>query len=791
MRYPFLAIAIPFAAGILLSRYQVPSATFCIAILAACAAFFFMIRERRLLIILCTCLFLLGYARGEVSNYFSPDHIVYNLPKAKAVCEGKVITLPVSRTNGKRHSLSFKMKLESVRSEGTAKELKGDVQVFHYGAVGDEVCVGDYVRIRGELVSPRTATNPGELDYKHYLEKDNVFAVLRSYGSSNLRVTGLGGGLGVMIEKLRFEIKRRIARILPYPESELLAALVVGERSGVSYDVKNLFVRTATTHLLAISGLHVSVIVGFFYAFNRFCGVPQKLNATLSIVVLCAYAAVAGGRPPIQRAAIMGGLFFVAILIERERNLINAIAAAFFLIVAANPRAIYEVGFQLSFISITSIVLLTPHLGKFLLGWMKQPSEANFLLKLPVGFLRFTAGLLVSTLAATIGAFPVVSYYFNLFSPVGLLANLIAIPAMLYGLVLGIAALAVSCINVCLGTILGWGAVFLFRLTIYCLDIFSRIPFGAWSIPSPPVWAILLYYATILWLLYVKFRLRPYLKWYAAVAVWIVTGAVLAGGYFKSNLVMTFLDTGRAQALHLKFTANKHWLINSGRGRPADNGRWIVAPFLRKQGVQCLTGIITTDVTDENWGGLQFITKEFPCERFFVHPCWNLSGKRKTLVDFLKEHKTGIVRLGNTNCSCQPQENSLLQVIFDRAERPLAIRLDYGTFKALLIPDGSPALFDDIDLSWRGEKCDLLWLSMHGEWAGKEENEFLRKLRPRFAVVSGSRDRVDKRLKAVLDEIGCTLLDTTTFGAISVCTNGKEVNVTSFTDGLNAHRSLA
>ncbi|MDD5085057.1 MAG: ComEC/Rec2 family competence protein [Candidatus Omnitrophica bacterium] len=786
-------IAIPFAAGILLSRWQAPPVAFWIALFAVCVILLLAARGQRLLFILCVCLFLSGYMRGETSSYFPSNHIVHNFPKAKAVCEGKVITLPVSRTNGRRHSLSFRMRLESVYSESVAKELIGDVQVFHYGASGDEVCVGDYVRIRGELIRPRQATNPGELDYRRYLEKDNVFAVLRSYGSGSLRVTGLGGGLAVAVEKLRFEIKRRIDRILPYPENELLSALVIGERSGVSYDVRNLFMRTATTHLLAISGLHVSVIAGFFYAFNRFFGMPQKLNAALSVAILCAYAAVAGGNPPIQRAAIMSGIFFVGVLIERERNLINAIAVAFFLIIAANPRAIYQVGFQLSFISITSIVLLTPHLEKFFLGRLKPP-EATSLLRIPFVFLRFTVGLIVSTLAATIGAFPVVSYYFNLFSPVGIIANLIAIPAMLYGLVMGITALTVSCVSVCLGTALGWGAVFLFRLTVYCLGVFSRIPFGTWSIPSPPLWIILLYYATILWLLFMKFRARPYLKWCAAAAIWLIAGVTFAAGSFKDDLVMTFLDTGRAQALHLKFGADKHWLINSGRGKPADNGRWIVAPFLRKQGVQRLTGVITTDITAKNCGGLRFVAKEFPCGYFFIHPLWDFSRDRKALIDSLKGSKTDIIRLSSTNYVYCPHENSSFRIMFDRVRRPLAVRLDYGSFRALLIPDGDSSLFSNrpqvpctgyanpVPSTWLDGKCDLIWLPGNGKWMGEEENVFLRKLRPRFAVASGSRDRVDEKLKAILDEIGCILLDTSGFGAISVRTDGKEINISTFKD---------
>jgi ComEC/Rec2-related protein len=229
----------------------------------------------------------------------------------------------------------------------------------------------------------------------------------------------------------------------------VLKALVIGERSGVSPEVREAFTRSGVSHLLAISGLHIGIVASAAFVLFRWLlgffprllmtGGARKGAALLTLVPVCLYALLAGMSPSTQRALVMAVVFLLAFLFEREHDLMNTLALAALAILAVHPPALFSISFQLSFAAVVAIVAGMPR---------PPPSPGGTLRPLAPtrpGESRRAAGLFVMvSVLATAGTLPLVLHYFNTVSFIGVPANLVAVPVIGYGVVLAGLAGAVA-----------------------------------------------------------------------------------------------------------------------------------------------------------------------------------------------------------------------------------------------------------------------------------------------------------------------------------------------------------
>jgi competence protein ComEC len=268
--------------------------------------------------------------------------------------------------------------------------------------------VGDELRLYGELSKPKAVLNPGEFDYGCFLAQKNIHALFQTIGKKSVRVTREGARLlpARILAEMRRSLAALIDKLYGASEAAILKALVLGLRSDVSPEVRDQFVKTGTIHLLAISGMNITMIAGTFYLIFLFFGLRFRPAAFLTALIVVLYVGLAGSGIPIQRAGCGALLVLVAMLAGRPAHLLNSLCFAFFAILVWNSQSLWNIGFQLSFLCVLSLILILPIFTR-LGAWM-----------LP----------LASSLAVLFGTFPVLIYYSNIFSPVSILANIVAIP---------------------------------------------------------------------------------------------------------------------------------------------------------------------------------------------------------------------------------------------------------------------------------------------------------------------------------------------------------------------------
>ena len=236
--------------------------------------------------------------------------------------------------------------------------------------------------------------------------------------------------MGRPVDRIRWLVVGQLLKSLGESEAGLPVAMLTGDRSFLSDRTTNSFRTAGIAHLLAISGLHVSLVGGFAMAlFALLFGKRRAAYLLVPVFLVLAYAALAGFAPPVTRAAIMFSVFVLGRFMGRGSHTLAALALAALVMIAWEPALITSLSFQLSFAAMLGIAFVAPALDEFvevarLRSEQNLPSAALFRLR------RFVSGSLIVSVAASVATFPLVAWHFQLVPLWGPIATLVATPAM-------------------------------------------------------------------------------------------------------------------------------------------------------------------------------------------------------------------------------------------------------------------------------------------------------------------------------------------------------------------------
>lgn len=511
MRRPAIGCACAFSLGMFISReLLVPRPAAWGLLCAALIPVLFLKRRKYFCAALFAAFLFLGCLREGLTRIIPRDDISNFFPEGKGAITGRVESIPEIRMKGRREKISFVMSVQSVSFGGEQALRSGKVQVSFFNSRAD-LEYGDRVRLYGELRIPPAATFPGEFDYRKYLENRGIRRIFFGFGGRSVSVLGKSGdSIFKRVFSVRSAILKKLDSALPFPENQILAALVVGARKGIPEGITEDFRRTGTTHILAVSGMNVSIVSGFIFLLLRLCFIPRRLNALLSLFFIGIYVLLSGCNAPVARAGIMGAILMFGLFLEKESELANSLAIAFFILLFVNPGNLWACDFQLSFLSVLGIFLFGPGFTNECLidehGRRERPSVWR-----RIG--RFYLDILRVTLAAMIATWPLLVYYFRLFSPVSFPANMLILPFMNFATFAGFLILPVLFIFERAGVLLAFFPLAAVRLSIECDHWLARIPFGHFYFPPVPAGVLWIYYGGFLPLLALSGRkIRAVLK---------------------------------------------------------------------------------------------------------------------------------------------------------------------------------------------------------------------------------------------------------------------------------------
>lgn len=287
---------------------------------------------------------------------------------------------------------------------------------------------GDRVAVYGRLEAPPVFEG---FNYKEYLARQGVHTLIQQ-PKVTLLAHGYGNWFWQRLYKLRERGRGIIARLLPEPEAALLTGILLGVESGIDRDLYDQFNKTGVSHIIVISGFNITIIAGLLTAtLGRLVGRRRAFYPVIVGIIL--YTLLVGADAAVTRAAIMGGLVAWAAYLGRRSTAIVSLFLAGLVMTLLNPLALWDVGFQLSFMATLSLVLFTPPLTRHfehLVGRLLPRGVAQ-------SILNFLNDALIVTLAAQVLTLPLVTYYFGRVSIVSPLTNLLVLPVQPYVMIWG------------------------------------------------------------------------------------------------------------------------------------------------------------------------------------------------------------------------------------------------------------------------------------------------------------------------------------------------------------------
>lgn len=292
---------------------------------------------------------------------------------------------------------------------------------------------GDLIFARAGISEIKNSGNPFEFDYKSYLSRKHIRH--RTFlPSENYLITKTDRPSFFMsVQRVQNKLVSALREKLSSDQAfQVVSALVLGYRDELTRETQSFFISTGAMHILSVSGLHVAMLfllLHFLFSFLQRSYTGQILYFFIMVSSLWGYSFLTGFSPPVQRATIMFTFILAGKSLNRPASVYNSIAASAFFLLLFDPDLLFDVGFQLSYMAVTSIVFFYPRLTQLL-------DPRNPLLK-------YTWQLLCVSLAAQIGTFPLSIYYFNQFPVYFWLSNFVVVPAGY--LILGLTVLFFAC----------------------------------------------------------------------------------------------------------------------------------------------------------------------------------------------------------------------------------------------------------------------------------------------------------------------------------------------------------
>lgn len=621
-RYPFLGVALPLMAGIVTAEYICFPTTwkviypflfmsFVITGLLVCYTSF---RYRFLF-----GLFLYGFLflAGGILCSLKQKSMQVVFPDSPGLYHVVLMTNP----SPKRASVQCQAYILSFTAQDVSHPI-GRTAILSFAKTPNAMHLkaGDRVSYYGRTLPPKKNTNPGMFDYAAYLRHQGICAqaYIPSYAWEKTVEASVfqADELPFSVKFVLFFRKTRNELLAPYQSgvnentASVLSALTLGDVSALPQQLKEDYSIAGASHILALSGSHLAVIYAVLDLLFALCLYRWKagryIGKSLIVILIWGFVFLAGAQPSVIRAAVMYTLLVTASLLSRQSLSLNSLAVAAFFMLLADPFALFDVGFQLSFLAVLGILLFNAPLYKRL---RTSSRSCNYVIS-----------ILTVSLSVQLISFPLVLYYFSSFPLYFLLTNLLVVPVSSLVLLLALAgSMLVLFMNdlflsVWFKEVLYW----LVELQNEGVSLLAGLPCSSLYIPGVTKLVAACLYGIMLFLLCKKY-FRPLTRWYAGLALSLVGAAFLMWQWVERRNIsyLVFYDNRRCPAMHLVKGTRKGVLFPAWKDSVANGLSYIASTSWKTQGLASPEMVVPEDgilllpecrvllLKDKRWNVLQ------------------------------------------------------------------------------------------------------------------------------------------------------------------------------------------
>lgn len=678
--------------------------------------------------------------------------------KQKAfTCSGVVETIQKTASGTKVLTLS-KVEPQCTKTEKTRSfrkillyETSDQLSEQH---LFSHIQIGNEIQVTGEAESFEQAGNPGQFDAFSYYEAMQVDA--RIFVSDMQIRDDSCNPVKQLLYEWRSKAMQQLVTAMGERDAGLLGAMILGDKSQLDGEIKELYQQTGVAHMLAISGLHISLLGMVLFDWLRRHLLPMKTAAIVSLVLLLLYGQFTGFPVATSRAVWMLCIRLVAKYTGKPYDALTALAISGSVILLQNPLQLFQCGFVLSFVAAGGILLyqeMTKKRQKRMKEWQKT---------------------LLSTVWTFFLTLPVMFWYFYEICPYSVIANLILLPFLSILLGVGILGCILCFITPAAGGfILASAHGILAFYELVCKGI-KALPGSNLIMGRPEIWKMIIYYSFLFLSVYIWAEYGDKIKtFFSMVALCLVLGSFRPAFQF----LYIQMDVGQGDCACL-FQKEKTYLIDGGSTSEKEIGKYRISKMLKYYGRDTIDAVFVTHGDEDHVNGIEELAERQENEGITIRQILvpDLQKKEDGLQKFIQAvsgkkipvaaiHKGQQITSGNLQLRClHPVAEYEWE---DANDCSLAFDLSYGNLS--ILTTGDLGVHGEESITVPDKQYDILKVGHHGS-KNSSSDAFLQKCRPRYGFISaGANNRYGHPAKETLqrlENISCQNWNTAQKGAL-------------------------
>ena len=694
------------------------------------------------ILLLCVILFLSGAIRYDAVNdikardlYPQVDEIVTF--KAKIIEEPLISEATVSFFANVISVTDKKGEHSSKEKVRFSKYIENENDIQEFG----NLKIGEVVSSKGKITIPKSSMNSGGFDYAKYLKSDNVFFQCNIESDKIDVIEHISRPILHSWARFRAKCMSFFDKSFPQEEGVVLKAFITGNSSGISDDLAESFSNSGLSHVLAVSGLHVSVFISLVASLLKLFNVSKRKEMFFSAVSAMFFVFFTGASVSALRAGILAIFALIAKLIYRKSDPFTTLSLAAAVLCLVDPLTIFSASFMLSFGATAGILLFYNTISVFFSKAYKKFETKTFMFKMS----RNICDSIAVGLSAQIFVTPLLVYLFSGFSVMSIISTMLVTPFLNFLLAGGILFIVVSFINTTLAMPIGGFIYLLAKLMILISDYFGGFTFSKILFGTITPFLLLMYALFVSVIIFAfKKKRHAYLTVLISLAILSCIGVINL--YINRDIAqVSFINVGQGDCALFKAPGDCDILFDSGGYSESEGtGEYIIAPYLIKNGVTDVEYVIISHMHSDHIIGLNGLLDELDVNNLIIPYGQIATDDGKSIVEKAQNEGVNIIYFTagdvlniNDDISISAISPDKEQGKFAQDENDMGIvaRLDYGKSSFLFTGDISSDIEKYLIKKYPDKlEADVLKVAHHGSKYSTSQ-EFLDVVKPKYSYI--------------------------------------------------------
>ena len=613
-----------------------------------------------------------------------------------------------------------------------------------------EIEYGNKIKLEGTYIKPSKSRNYRGFDYSNYLKTENIYGTIEQNGKIELIKEKNINYFFIILYKVKNKIIKNINNKFPEETRGVFLGILLGDKNSIEEDVRQNFADSSLSHILAVSGTHISYVVICISVLFKKLKLNKNIRKVLTSLVLFMYLYLVDFSVSATRAVIMSTIVIMQMLFYRKQDTITTIAFSSIIILINNPYSILNIGFLLSYGGTIGIILFVNRIS--------IESKEDFFQR----FKSYLKDICIVTISAQTIIMPIIIYYFNTISFTFIISNIIA--SLIIGpiIMIGLVIIAISFFKIPIISLIIRFYNILIVILVKTADIISKIPISKIYLKTPTTLEIIFYYSVVFLialLIYIKKSNRKFIKKTIQIDIYnlknffinnrnkvlifisIVSLISITSIKIPKELKINFIDVGQGDSCLITTPQNKKVIVDSGGSESYDVGKNVLLPYLLDKRITKIDYIMISHFDTDHCKGFEYVLENIKVKNVIISKQSETSENFKQIMKIIRKKRINLIivqketkiKIDNftTVDILSPQSENIADNMNDNS---IVAKFEAYNFSILFTGDASEKIEKELIKEKINLKSDILKVSHHGSKTGTSE-EFLKSVKPKIALI--------------------------------------------------------